>query len=61
MVATARWCAAAAQARNETRGMHQRLDAPDLDPRLNRRLRLRGVDRILVIPARPHPAQEAAQ
>ncbi len=52
MAAAARWCCTSALARNESRGMHQRTDAPASDPRLARRLRLRGVDRILVLPER---------
>jgi succinate dehydrogenase/fumarate reductase flavoprotein subunit len=52
LLAAARWCDTAALARNESRGMHQRTDAPRTDPRLARRLRLSGVDRILVLPER---------
>lgn len=48
MLAVGRWCYGAALARNESRGMHQRIDAPQLDPRLTGRLRLRGVDQILI-------------
>jgi L-aspartate oxidase len=48
MLAVARWCYAAALARNESRGMHQRIDAPQMDPRLTCRLRLRGIDQILI-------------
>lgn len=59
LVAAARWCSTAARARNETRGMHQRLDAPTTDPRLARRLRLRGLDRILVLPERTQSDLEA--
>lgn len=46
IAATARWCLSAALARNESRGMHQRLDAPDLDPTLASRLRVGGLDRV---------------
>ena len=48
LVAAGRWCCAAALARNESRGMHQRIDAPQLDSRLTGRLRLRGIDQILI-------------
>jgi len=61
MVAAGRWAYAAALARNESRGMHQRTDAPRTDPRLARRLRLRGLDRILIHPDPPLPATEAAR
>ena len=58
LVATARWCGVAAQARNESRGLHQRTDAPGTDPRLARRLRVRGIDRVLVLPERTVGALE---
>ena len=58
LVATARWCSVAAQARNESWGLHQRTDAPGTDPRLARRLRVRGIDRILVLPERAVSALE---
>ncbi|HEX7760541.1 MAG TPA: FAD-binding protein [Caulobacteraceae bacterium] len=58
LVAAGRWCYAAALARNESRGMHQRTDAPHTDPRLARRLRLRGLDRILI---HPDPAPVATE
>lgn len=48
LVATGRWCYAAAKARNESRGMHQRTDAPNTDPRLAGRLSVRGLDQILM-------------
>jgi L-aspartate oxidase len=48
LVATGRWCYAAANARNESRGMHQRADAPETDSRLAARLRVRGLDKVLV-------------
>jgi succinate dehydrogenase/fumarate reductase flavoprotein subunit len=36
----------AALAREESRGMHQRLDRPEADPRLARRLRVGGLDEV---------------
>ena len=50
LVAAGRWAYTAALARNESRGMHQRTDAPLIDPRLGRRIALRGFDRILIHP-----------
>jgi L-aspartate oxidase len=61
LVAAGRWCCTAAIARNESRGMHQRTDAPGLDPRLARRLRLGGLDRIFVFPERTATNLEAAE
>jgi succinate dehydrogenase/fumarate reductase flavoprotein subunit len=46
MAATARWCNAAALARVESRGMHQRTDAPASAPALARRLLVGGLDRV---------------
>lgn len=46
LVMTARWCNSAALAREESRGMHMRADAPSVDPALARRLRIGGFDRI---------------
>jgi succinate dehydrogenase/fumarate reductase flavoprotein subunit len=46
MLATARWCAASALARDESRGMHQREDRPDTDPRLGRRILVGGLDKV---------------
>ncbi|MET0241144.1 MAG: FAD-binding protein [Sphingobium sp.] len=44
IVATARWCTAAARARVESRGIHVRVDAPGLDPKGGRRLLTGGLD-----------------
>jgi succinate dehydrogenase/fumarate reductase flavoprotein subunit len=46
LVATARWCYAAAQARKESRGMHRRDDAPAQNESLSRRLLVSGLDQI---------------
>jgi succinate dehydrogenase/fumarate reductase flavoprotein subunit len=59
LVAAGRWAYTAALARNESRGMHQRTDAPLTDPRLGRRIRLRGLDRILIHPEAATRAAEA--
>ncbi len=47
LVASARWCYTAALARRESRGMHQRDDAPQEDASLARRLSIRGLDGIV--------------
>jgi succinate dehydrogenase/fumarate reductase flavoprotein subunit len=46
LVATARWSTSAALARNETRGMHVRADAPGLAPDGARRLLVGGLDSV---------------
>jgi succinate dehydrogenase/fumarate reductase flavoprotein subunit len=53
MVAVARWCTTSALAREETRGMHQRTDATELDPSLAHRLLVGGLDEIWVRPEAP--------
>lgn len=52
LLATARWSARAALARNESRGMHQRTDAPATRPELAHRLSVGGLDQVLI---RPEP------
>ena len=46
LVATARWSTRAALIRNETRGLHLRADAPELDPAGGRRLLVGGLDAV---------------
>jgi succinate dehydrogenase/fumarate reductase flavoprotein subunit len=46
MTATARWSTAAALERRESRGMHVRVDAPDMTPERESRLLTGGLDRI---------------
>lgn len=50
MVASARWSAAAALARAETRGVHHREDHPTADPALARRMRTGGLERVWARP-----------
>ncbi|MFI0421803.1 FAD-dependent oxidoreductase [Spongiactinospora sp. 9N601] len=50
MVAHGRWMYRAALARDESRGMHQRLDRPGADPGLARRIRVGGLDRVWTAP-----------
>jgi len=46
VTAMARWCTAAALARAESRGIHQRADAPATDPTLAKRLLVGGLDTV---------------
>ena len=46
LTATARWCTAAARARVESRGLHVRVDAPDLNPAVGVRLLTGGLDKV---------------
>jgi succinate dehydrogenase/fumarate reductase flavoprotein subunit len=46
LVASARWSYGAASVRTESRGMHQREDRPETDPRLARRLLVGGLERL---------------
>lgn len=45
LLASSRWAYRTAKLRNETRGMHRRLEAPTSDPALARRITISGVDR----------------
>ncbi|MBV9630955.1 MAG: FAD-binding protein [Xanthobacteraceae bacterium] len=60
LVASARWCTAAAYIRKESRGMHQREDAPQLDERFARRLLIGGTDWIWTRFDEPVPELERA-
>jgi succinate dehydrogenase/fumarate reductase flavoprotein subunit len=64
MTATARWCSAAALAREESRGMHMRIDLPDIAPEQEHRLLVSGLDLLWTRPDRPvraaAPVEEAA-
>ena len=51
MTAHARWCYGAALARQESRGMHRRIDAPERDARLTHRLIVGGLDQVWVQPS----------
>jgi succinate dehydrogenase/fumarate reductase flavoprotein subunit len=46
LVATGRWCLSAAIRRTESRGMHQRTDAPGADPRLIGSIEVGGLDAV---------------
>ncbi|NML92236.1 FAD-binding protein [Novosphingobium olei] len=63
MAATARWCNAAALARDETRGLAVRADRPDKDGALGHRLLARGLSQVEVIaeaPVQPREPQPVA-
>lgn len=60
LVAAGRWVLNSAIARQESRGMHHRTDAPDRDPRFTRRITTSGLDTVLttLAPAGEHQAGE---
>jgi succinate dehydrogenase/fumarate reductase flavoprotein subunit len=53
LIAVARWCVASALSREESRGMHHRLDAPAADASFARRQRCGGLDQIWTEYERP--------
>jgi succinate dehydrogenase/fumarate reductase flavoprotein subunit len=59
LTATARWCTAAAGVRVESRGLHVRVDAPDLDPIGGIRLLTGGLDTVWTRPERSLLAEAA--
>ncbi|MFD2427858.1 hypothetical protein ACFSUK_05785 [Sphingobium scionense] len=59
MAACARWILAAALTRDESRGMHMRIDRPGTDPAQQSRLLVAGLDRVWTRPERG-AAQEIA-
>lgn len=61
LLATARWSARAALARNESRGMHQRTDAPSTRPDLAHRISVGGLDQISIRPEPVLPANSEAR
>jgi len=46
MLAHARWMYVSGLERSETRGMHKRVDHPDLDPRQRQRKLVGGLDEV---------------
>lgn len=60
MLATARWCHAAALARAESRGLHRRTDAAGMHPGLTRRQRIGGLDKIWSEAEATAPRKEVA-
>ena len=58
MVATARWCTAAALARKESRGMHVREDHPVMNPEYQHSIVTTGLDKITTRLDTYHNAQE---
>jgi succinate dehydrogenase/fumarate reductase flavoprotein subunit len=59
LVATARWCYAAAQTRKESRGLHRRDDTPGLDDSLARRLLVGGLEQVWT--RFEHPGRELSE
>jgi succinate dehydrogenase/fumarate reductase flavoprotein subunit len=62
LVAAGRWVLSSAIARRESRGMHERLDAPDLDPSFTATVSTEGLDSVLttVEPATERQAERCA-
>ncbi|HEX3615639.1 MAG TPA: FAD-binding protein [Solirubrobacteraceae bacterium] len=62
MLTHARWMYAVGRLRTETRGMHKRIDHPELDPAQQHRQLVGGLDRVWTAldPERPHSALELA-
>jgi succinate dehydrogenase/fumarate reductase flavoprotein subunit len=62
MVAHARWMYSVGRLRTETRGMHKRIDHPDLDPAQQHRQLVGGLDRVWtgLDPERPYSVLEMA-
>jgi succinate dehydrogenase/fumarate reductase flavoprotein subunit len=60
MLATARWSAASALARDESRGMHQRDDRPQTDARLEHRILVGGLDKTWTSRDRGQPLELAS-
>ena len=60
LVAAGRWVLNAAVARQETRGMHHRTDAPDRDPRFAGTVFTSGLDTVLTAVASANRADSAA-
>jgi L-aspartate oxidase len=61
LVASARWSWNSALRRRESRGLHQRSDAPQTDPAQARRLIVSGLDEVTVRPGvTAHAAEQAA-
>ncbi|WP_342363099.1 FAD-binding protein [Terrarubrum flagellatum] len=56
LIASARWSVASALAREESRGMHRRLDRPGMNARFAHRLIVRGLANIEVMPDTPGAA-----
>lgn len=60
MLATARWSAASALARGESRGMHQRDDMPDINTNFDHRILVGGLDKVWTTPDRSHKLELAS-
>jgi succinate dehydrogenase/fumarate reductase flavoprotein subunit len=60
LIACGRWSWAAALARTESRGLHQRVDFPGSDPAQAHRLVVGGLGKVWVRPELPLVAERAA-